>query len=101
MDREAHDDPSEASGSERDSAPPSEGDRSNGGKAAWMRALRDVAPYLDLGWRLAGTAAFPPLLGYGVDLWLGTTPGFLLGGCVVGLAGAVLQLRSLLHDFED
>jgi hypothetical protein len=63
--------------------------------SAWSRALRDVAPYLDLGWRLAGTTAFPPLLGFGLDLWLQTTPWMLLGGCAVGLLGAVLQLRRL------
>jgi len=69
--------------------------RSSGGKSAWMRALRDVAPYLDLGWRLAGTAAFPPLLGYALDVWLHTTPWILLAGCVLGLSGALLQLRHL------
>lgn len=63
--------------------------------SAWSRALRDVAPYLDLGWRLAGTTAFPPLLGFGLDVWLQTTPWLLLGGCVVGLLGAVIQLRRL------
>jgi len=66
-----------------------------GEESAWSRALRDVAPYLDLGWRLAGTTAFPPLLGFGFDLWLETTPWLLLGGCVMGLLGAVLQLRRL------
>ena len=74
-------------------------ERSRGQRTAWMRALRDVAPYLDLGWRLAGTTAFPPVLGYAVDVWLGTTPWFLLGGCVVGLAGGVLLLRRLHEEF--
>jgi len=59
------------------------------------RALRDIGPYLDLGWRLAGTTAGPPGVGFVVDLWLGTTPWLLLGGCVLGLAGAVLQLKRL------
>lgn len=69
--------------------------RSSSGTSAWMKALRDVAPYLDLGWRLAGTAAFPPLLGYVLDVWLHTTPWIMLAGCAFGLAGAVLQLTRL------
>lgn len=69
--------------------------RSEEGRSSWGRALRDVAPYLDLGWRLAATTAGPPGLGLIVDLWLQTTPWFLLGGCVIGLAGAVLQLKRL------
>lgn len=66
--------------------------------SAWGRALRDVAPYLDLGWRLAGTTAGPPLLGFFADLWLQTTPWLLLVGCVFGLTGAVLQLKRLQGD---
>jgi len=63
--------------------------------SALGRALRDVAPYLDLGWRLAGTTAGPPVLGFFADLWLETTPWLLLTGCVFGLSGAVLQLKRL------
>lgn len=65
------------------------------------RAFRDIAPYLDLGWRLAGTTAGPPGLGLILDLWLQTTPWFLLGGCVVGLAGAVLQLKRLQGEVRS
>jgi len=65
------------------------------GPSALGRALRDVAPHLDLGWRLAATTAGPPVLGVLIDLWLETTPWFLLAGCVVGLTGAVLVLRRL------
>jgi F0F1-type ATP synthase assembly protein I len=83
------------SGSSEDEQAASAGPRSSEGESAWGRALRDIAPYLDLGWRLAGTTAGPPGLGLVVDLWLQTTPWFLLGGCVVGLAGAVLQLKRL------
>jgi len=74
---------------------------SSEGKSAWGRALRDIAPYLDLGWRLAGITAGPPGLGLIVDLWLQTTPWFLLGGCVVGLAGAVLQLKRLQGEVHS
>lgn len=75
--------------------------RSSAGGAGWRRALRDVAPYLDLGWRLAGTTAFPPLLGYALDVWLQTVPWFLLGGCVLGLSGAIVQLIHLQAEFTQ
>ena len=74
------------------------GESSSSGGTGLRKVLRDVAPYLDLGWRLAGTAAFPPLLGFGLDLWLHTTPWMLFGGCVVGLSGAVLQLNRLQNE---
>lgn len=67
--------------------------------AAWMEALRDFAPYMDLGWRLAGTAAFPPLLGAALDAWLESSPWILLAGCVVGLVGAIVQLKRLQENF--
>ena len=73
---------------------------SSGGLDDWKRALREMAPYLDLGWRLAGAAAGPPLLGHFlVDTWWGTTPWGLLGGAVLGLASVVVQLRALQDDF--
>jgi len=76
-------------------------DPSPDNQSALGRALRDVAPYLDLGWRLAGTAAGPPILGFFADLWLQTTPWLLLVGCVFGLAGAVLQLKRLQGDSKS
>jgi hypothetical protein len=79
---------------------PSERSSRSGGVSDWMKALRDVAPYLDLGWRLAGAAAFPPLLGYAVDAWLGTLPWGVLVGAGVGLASALLQLRRLQEELD-
>lgn len=84
---------------DRPSNQASEPEQSSGGVADWMQSLREVAPYLDLGWRLAGTAAFPPLIGYGLDLWVGTTPWLLLGGCVLGFVGALGQLKHLKDEF--
>lgn len=71
------------------------------GSGAWTKALRDVAPYLDLGWRLAGTAAGPPFIGFWIDVWLQTTPWALLAGCVLGLSAAILQLKHLQEDLES
>lgn len=92
------DDRASRSGGQREENGPEKGDRASGATGAWTRALGDVAPYLDLGWRLAGTAAFPPLIGFAFDLWLDTTPWLLLGGCIFGLAGAGVQLKRLQAD---
>jgi F0F1-type ATP synthase assembly protein I len=68
--------------------------------ADWMAALRDVAPYLDLGWRLAVSTAAPPLLGHFlIDDWWGTTPWGVLVGAVLGITVAGMQLRRLQVDF--
>lgn len=87
------------SGIGEDDDPSGTSDREGGGRAAWMRALREVAPYLDLGWRVAGTAAFPPLIGVALDTWLQTTPWALLGGCGIGIVGSIVQLRRLQEEF--
>jgi len=63
--------------------------------ADWARGYREIAPYLDLGWRIVGAAAFPPILGYGADLVLDTLPWGVLVGAGIGLVGAVLQLRQV------
>jgi len=76
-----------------------ESNRTSGRPTGWMSALRDMAPYLDLGWRLAGTAVFPPILGQALDVWLGTTPWILLTGCVLGFGAALLQLKRVGDDF--
>jgi hypothetical protein len=74
---------------------------SSGGLDDWKKALREMAPYLDLGWRLAGAAAGPPLLGHFlVDEWFGTTPWGLLGGSVLGVATVVVQLRTLQDEVQ-
>ena len=61
--------------------------------------LRDIAPYLDLGWRLAGAAAFPPLIGAFIDGQFQTAPWGVLTGALIGIAGAALQLRRIQQDF--
>ncbi len=72
----------------------------SGGMADWMSALRDVTPYLDLGWRLAGAAALPPLLGHLADILWDTTPWGLLAGAAVGGASVIVQLWRLQEDFD-
>ena len=73
--------------------------RSSTDWSAWTTTLRDITPYLDLGWRLMGAAAGPPIIGYAVDAGLGTSPwGLLLGGGI-GLIGAGVQLVRLQDEF--
>lgn len=67
--------------------------------SAWTETLRDITPYLDLGWRVVGAAAGPPIIGYAVDAGLETSPWGLLIGCGLGLAGAALQLIRLGDEF--
>lgn len=78
-------------------------DRSSaGGLSAWTDAVQDMAPYLDLGWRLAAAAAGPPMLGYFlVDFWLGTTPWGVLGGAALGAATAGVQLKQLHRELGE
>jgi F0F1-type ATP synthase assembly protein I len=66
----------------------------------WRMALRDVAPFLDVGWRIAGATALPPLLGYAADAWLETTPWMVLVGCVLGLLAAGFQFRALGEELD-
>jgi hypothetical protein len=86
-----------------------EADRGNGGRdgapsggvSDWMSALRDMAPYLDLGWRLAVSVAGPPILGHLlVDQFLGTTPWGVLIGAGIGVAGGIVQLRRLQVELD-
>lgn len=63
----------------------------------WREALRDVAPHLDLGWRLVSAVVGPALLGWALDGALHTSPWGLLLGSGLGLAGAAYILVSLYH----
>lgn len=50
---------------------------------------------LQAGAELVGGILGGGLLGYGLDAWLGTTPGFLLGGLVLGFATALYNIARL------
>jgi hypothetical protein len=67
--------------------------------SAWTATLRDITPYLDLGWRIMGAAAGPPVIGYAADAGLDTSPWGLLVGCGLGLLGAAVQLVRLGEEF--
>ena len=93
---ESDESPTDRSGASRGD----EEDSPEGG-GPWRRALRDIAPYLDLGWRLVGVAAFPPLIGAYVDWQLQTAPWGLFVGAAIGLVGSGLQLQRLQQEFRS
>ena len=73
----------------------------SGGMGDWMSALRDVAPYLDLGWRLAVSVAAPPILGHLlVDHFLGTAPWGVLIGAGIGVVVGGVLLRRLQVELD-
>jgi F0F1-type ATP synthase assembly protein I len=39
--------------------------------------------------------------GYGLDRWLGTAPGFLIGGLLLGLAGGAVGAWRLLAEYLE
>ncbi|WP_022835981.1 AtpZ/AtpI family protein [Salisaeta longa] len=91
---------------EHDDAPgssePEPSDRTTKGDLdAWRSALREVMPYLDLGWRLAFALVAPPVAGYWADARWGTTPWLLLVGAALGVAAAGLTLTRVSRDLAS
>jgi len=99
-DDRAHPDSGESS-TDRSGPSQSEQEDSSEGDGPWRGALRDIAPYLDLGWRIMGVAAFPPLIGAYIDWQFQITPWGLFVGASIGLVGAGLQLRRLQQEFHS
>jgi F0F1-type ATP synthase assembly protein I len=59
--------------------------------------LREVAPYLNLGWQLATTILVMVAVGWLLDKWLGTQPVFLIIFSFLGCAVALFDfIRSAL-----
>ena len=63
----------------------------------WISALRDAAPFIDLGWRLMGSVSIPMLAGWGLDMAFDSLPWGVLIGSALGMAGAVRILINLYH----
>ena len=59
--------------------------------------LRELGPYMGLGWVLAVTVALGTVGGYFADRWLGTDPWLTLAGIAIGItAGFVSVLKTVL-----
>jgi hypothetical protein len=71
------------------------------GLGGWGDAFQDIAPYLDLGWRVATVTALPPGIGFAIDLWIGSLPWGVGVGAALGLSGAAVQLSRLELEMEQ
>ncbi len=54
-----------------------------------------------LGLTVAAGGLLGTLAGYGLDRWLGTAPGFLIGGLLFGLAGGAVGAYRLIVQYLD
>lgn len=54
-----------------------------------------------LGLTVAAGGLLGTLAGYGLDRWLGTAPGFLIGGLLFGLAGGAVGAYRLIVQYLE
>ncbi len=59
------------------------------------------AKYLAFGLELPSTIAGSIIVGYFIDLWLGTKPWVTIAATVLGFVGAVVRLTQYLKYFSD
>jgi F0F1-type ATP synthase assembly protein I len=75
------------------------GDAGNGGGRSVLGAFGLVG---QLGLTVVAGGLLGGLAGYGFDAWLGTAPGFLIGGMLLGLGGgAVGACRLIVRHLKD
>lgn len=60
--------------------------------SGWLKAFREIAPYLDLGWRIALGLGLFIGAGYGLDRWWGTLPWFTITGAIFGMVSVFVQI---------
>ena len=68
------------------------------GKEGPPSVERETGLYLALGATLAGSVLGGVALGYALDRWLGTSPWFLLGGSILGIASGLIQLYKTVAN---
>ena len=61
-------------------------------------AFREVLPYTSLGWQIAGTLLAAFAIGYGLDLWLSTTPYLTVTFAVLGIAGSIITFLRMAES---
>ena len=59
------------------------------------------AKYLAVGLEIPSTIVGSIVVGYFIDLWLGTKPWVTITATVVGFIGAVIRLTQYLKYFSD
>ncbi len=65
------------------------------GGSDWHNVLREVAPYLDLGWRVAVSIVLFTVGGYYLDRWWGTMPWMTVVGALLGMGMVFVQIFQL------
>lgn len=68
--------------------------------SGWLRALRDVAPYLDIGWRIAVGLVLFIGGGYALDRWWGTLPWLTVVGAMFGMVSVFVQIYRIGEQME-
>jgi len=58
--------------------------------------IRRSGPAAGAGYTLLGAIVLLGGIGYGLDAWRGTSPWFLLGGLLLGLAVGFLELAKVI-----
>ena len=58
--------------------------------------LRRAGPAAGAGYTLIGALALLGGIGYALDRWRGTSPGFLLGGLLLGLVVGFVELARIV-----
>ncbi|NLV31214.1 MAG: AtpZ/AtpI family protein [Acidobacteria bacterium] len=76
-------------------------DKENGGFLArslrvMQENIRRSGPAAGAGYTLLGAIVLLGGIGYGLDAWRGTSPWFLLGGLLLGLAVGFLELAKVI-----
>jgi len=59
---------------------------------AWQESIQSAGPAAMASYSLIGAILLLGGLGYAIDEWQGTAPGFLLGGLVLALVYGFVQL---------
>lgn len=67
----------------------------------WVRALREVSPYLDIGWRIAAGLAVCIGAGYLLDRWWGTLPWLTLAGAILGMVSVFMLIRQIGEQLDQ
>lgn len=80
---------------------PNESSRSSDGSGHWTKALREAAPYLDLGWRIALTLVLFVGGGYWLDQRWDTLPGLTIAGAILGMVSVFAQIVRLTKELNN
>lgn len=71
------------------------------GSGHWAEALRESAPYLDLGWRIAASLLLFTGAGYLLDQRWNTLPWLTVAGGVLGVVSVFVQIFRLAAQLSD